>query len=80
MTLTVILHISDQAPIMGEIEELPDPMHQIVTVNNPRTKDGKDLHYLSEGVVTVIWPLSQVNFIEVMASREEEEIFGFVRE
>jgi hypothetical protein len=30
--------------------------------------------------MTVIWPLSRVNFIEVMPSGEEEEIITHVRE
>jgi hypothetical protein len=49
-------------------------------VRNPRRLDGKDIHYLAENVVTVIWPIDKLNFIEVLASEEEEEIISFVRE
>jgi len=49
-------------------------------LQNPRRLDGKDLHYLSEGVVTVYWPISRINFIEVIRGEEEEDLIGFVRE
>ncbi|MEW6716186.1 MAG: hypothetical protein AB1345_01595 [Chloroflexota bacterium] len=80
MPLTVLLHILNEDPIVGEIEDLPSPGDQLLTVNNPRKRDGKDLHYLSSNVVTVIWPVSRINFIEVLPSEEEERIIGFVRE
>jgi hypothetical protein len=77
---TVVLHVLNEEPILCEIDELPNPGDQLVKVRNPRKLDGKDLHYLAENVVTVIWPLNKLNFIEVLASEEEEEIIGFVRE
>jgi len=49
-------------------------------VRNPRQRDGKDLHYLDDNVVTVLWPIERLNFIEVLTSKQEEEIIGFVRE
>ena len=80
MAFTVILHISGEPSVAGEIEELPKPVDNIITVSNPRMKDGKELHYLEKGVVKVIWPMSKVGLIEVMESTEEEKIIGFVRE
>ena len=80
MPHTVILHIANESAIIGEVEELPKPADQIITVNNPRQKDGKDLHYLEHNVVQVIWPLQRVSLIEVLASEEEDQIIGFVRE
>jgi hypothetical protein len=77
---TVILHILNSDPVVGEIDDLPNPTDNILVLSNPRTRDGKDLVYLDENVVTVIWPLAKLNFIEVMAGKEEEEIIGFVRE
>ncbi|MFO7625041.1 MAG: hypothetical protein R6V73_11875 [Anaerolineales bacterium] len=80
MAITIILHIQNEEAVVGEIEELPAATDNMVTVINPRRIDGKDLHYLSENVVTVVWPIHRVTFIEVMSSKEDEEIFGFVRE
>jgi len=80
MPYTVILHIPSEPSVIGEVEELPKPIDQIIMVHNPRQKDGKDLHYLEHNVVQVIWPLYRVSFIEILASEEEDQIIGFVRE
>jgi hypothetical protein len=80
MPYSVILHISGETSVAGEIEELPKPTDNIIVVMNPRQKDGKDLHYIDHNVVRVIWPLAKVSFIEILESTEEEKIIGFVRE
>lgn len=80
MTITVLLHVSNEDPVVGEIEEMPDPSDQSITVTNPRLRDGKDLPYLAGNVVTVMWPMHRINFIEIMPTAAEEEVIGFVRE
>jgi hypothetical protein len=80
MAYSVILHVSGEASILGEIEELPKSTDTIITLTNPRLRDGKDIHYLEQNVVKVIWPLSKVTLIEVLQSEEEENLIGFVRE
>jgi hypothetical protein len=80
MPLEIILHISNSDPILGEIDEMPGSADTIIKISNPRQRDGKDLHYLAQNVVTVIWPIGLVSFIEVLPSEEEEQIVGFVRE
>ncbi len=77
---TVLIHIANEDPVVGEIETLPGPTDMLITVKHPRRKDGKDIHYLDANVNTVIWPLSRITFIEVMPGVEEEEIISFVRE
>ena len=80
MSYSVILHISGEPSIIGEVEELPKPSDTLVTVSNPRLRDGKDIHYLEHNVVKVIWPIDKITLIEVLASEEEENLIGFVRE
>jgi hypothetical protein len=80
MAYTVILHIVGETAVAGEVEELPKPADNSILVFNPRQRDGKDLHYLDQNVTKVIWPLTKVNFIEILESAEEEKIIGFVRE
>jgi hypothetical protein len=77
---TLIVHIKNSDPVIGEAEELPSPSDTLIVVNNPRRLDGKDLHYLAENVVTVYWPIERLNFLEIVSSEEEEAIIGFVRE
>jgi hypothetical protein len=80
MPYSVILHIAGETAILGEVDELPKPSDSILVVSNPRQRDGKDLHYINNNVVKVIWPIAKVNFIEVLQDAEDEKIIGFVRE
>lgn len=78
--ISVILHIANEDPIVGELDQMPAAADQIIVVKNPRRRDGKDISYLNGNVSTVIWPLLRVNFIEVMSDGDEEEIITHVRE
>ena len=80
MPYTIIIHPTGEEPIIGEIEELPKPTDLSITLNSPRRLDGKELHYLTENVLTVIWPMHRINFVELLPTKAEEEIIGFVRE
>jgi hypothetical protein len=80
MAFSIILHISGEASIIGEIEELPKLTDTIIIVSNPRLRDGKDIHYLEQNVVKVIWPMTQISLIEILESADEENLIGFVRE
>jgi len=80
MAYSVILHIAGEPSIMGELEELPKPTDTLVTVSNPRLRDGKDIHYLEHNVVKVIWPVDKITLIEILESEDEEHLIGFVRE
>jgi hypothetical protein len=77
---TVLIHIANEDPILGELDQLPDPADQSLLVKNPRRRDGKDLPNLQANVTSVIWPMSRIAFIELIPGSEEEQIIGFVRE
>lgn len=77
---TVIVHISNEDPVMGDLDQLPELTDTLIILKNPRRKDGKDLSYLDANVNMVLWPISRINFIEVLPGTEEEEIITFVRE
>ncbi|HSG26140.1 MAG TPA: hypothetical protein VLA32_08495 [Anaerolineales bacterium] len=81
MPISVILHISGEEPIIGEIDEMPTPSDNILIVKSPRKRDGKDLAYIAaEELHSVVWPWDKINFLEILPTEEEEEIIGFVRE
>ena len=77
---TVLVHISNEDPILGEVDNLPGTSDQTIKVKNPRRRDGKDLHYLQANVSEVIFPLARVTFIEIIPGEQEDQIIGFVRE
>jgi hypothetical protein len=78
--VTVIIHVSNEDPVMGEIESLPGPTDNIIALKNPRRKDGKDLKTLEANVSIVLYPIAKLNYIEVVSSESDEEIITFVRE
>jgi len=80
MAYPIIIHIAGEQAIAGEVEELPKPTDTLLTVLNPRLRDGKDLHYIEQNAVKVIWPIDKITLIEVLESGGEDKIIGFVRE
>ena len=53
MATTIILHIKNTEAVVAEVDELPQPTDLSVKVKNPRTMDGKDLHYQKLMIVNV---------------------------
>ncbi len=80
MPTTVQIHVTNEDPIVAEVEKLPEATDNLIIANNPRLRDGKDLRFLLQNVTTLILPVSRINFIQVLPSGEEEKVIGFVRE
>lgn len=80
MSISVIVHINNEEAVVCEIDEMPDPKDNAIVVNNPRLRDGKDVHYLEDDVTTMIVPWHRINFIQVMPSASIEDVIGFVRD
>jgi hypothetical protein len=80
MAHTLIIHVINEEPIVGEVDQLPGPSDTLISIQNPRRRDGKEIQNLSTDAVIVIWPVSQISFMEVMLGESEEPIIGFVRE
>ena len=80
MSVSIILHLTNEDPVLGELERLPEPADQVVVVSNPRLKDGNDLHYLDSEVTTMIIPWHRITFIEIVPTAEMDEVITFVRE
>ena len=80
MSHTVLFHVSGEEAIMAEMDELPGPQDLNVVIENPRRRDGKDLHYILPEVTIVVWPMNRISFIEVMPTGIEEDVISFVRE
>ena len=80
MSTTVIVHIRNAEPILAEVEELPQASDTLITLINPRQRDGKDLMFLERNVVNVIWPLAEISFIEILPGESAEDVVSFIRE
>jgi hypothetical protein len=80
MAIEVIVHLQNEDPVVADMDEMPDPTHMTITLSNPRRRDGRPLHYVTEGARLFIFPWSRVTFIEVMGDEEIEEVVEFFRE
>lgn len=72
---TIIVHISNAAPVKIDVEELPDPMATSIIGKNPRERSDKEIDWLDEGVDTVIFPWWRINYVQVLPSEEESTEF-----
>ena len=80
MAFSVIIHIGNEDPIQAEMDVLPSPTDTIVILRNPRRRDGKSIHYLQDDVISVVWPISQISFMEILPAEGDKEIISFVRD
>lgn len=79
MATTVIVHVMGEDPFLAEVEALPKPSDQSLTLLNPRRRDNKPLHYLERETISVIFPLHRINFVEITPSQDTEEVDLFFR-
>lgn len=80
MATRVILHIAGEDPVMGEVDQLPQPTDTFIKLSNLRRVDGKDVGFLAEGVDTVIYAWHRVTFVEILASESDRgQVVGFFR-
>jgi hypothetical protein len=80
MAISLLIHVTGEDAFVLDVEELPMPQDQILVGTNPRYRDGKEVRNILPEVNTVILPWWRVNFIEVLPSKEEEEVYGFYRD
>ncbi len=80
MAVEVVIHVLNEDPILAEVEALPDPKDQALIITNPRRRDGRPLHYVTEGATAFIFPWTRISFVEVMEAEEAKEVVEFFRE
>jgi hypothetical protein len=80
MAIEVIIHLHNEDPVLAEMEELPDPTHQFLYISNPRRRDGRSLHYVTEGATSFIFPWTRITFVEIMQADEDREVIEFFRD
>lgn len=78
--ITLFLHLNNEDPLLVETERLPEPTDTCIIGLHPRRRDNKEVHFILPEVTKVIFPMSRINFIEVMPTAEDEDLFlPFVR-
>jgi hypothetical protein len=80
MAKTVMVHIIGEDPVLGEIEQQPQPSDNFILVSNVRRRDGKDVTYLTPGCESVLYPWSRVTFVELMVDEDQgSDVIDFFR-
>ncbi len=80
MAIEVIIHLQNEDPVLADMEVIPEPTHQFVEVTNPRRRDGRSLHYVTEGATSFLFPWTRITFIEIMGEEETVEVIEFFRD
>lgn len=80
MPYTVLLHIMNEDSVVGEIDELPDPAEQFLTLRSPRLRDGREVTYLLAETNTVLYPWNRIHCVEIMPTEDDEQVVTFIRD
>lgn len=75
MPITVIIHVQGGDAMVGEIEDMPDPHANYITVTNVRSRDGKSIVYIDRDATRVLFPWHRISFLETLPSEEDHEEF-----
>ena len=78
--ISVVVHIANEDAIVCEMDDMPGATDRFIHMQNPRRRDGKDIHYLDEEVTSMLVPWHRINFVQLLPSAEAEDVIGFVRE
>ena len=80
MRQTIMLHLTDEELILGEIDQLPNPADQFMIIHKPRQRNGTILAHLQENVSIILVPWHQIAYVQLMPGSEIDEVIGFIRE
>jgi hypothetical protein len=80
MRQTVLLHLTNEELILGEIDQLPNLADQFMIIHKPRQRDGTKLAHLQENVSIILVPWHQIAYVQLMPGSEIDEVIGFIRE
>ncbi len=80
MRLSAVIQLVGEDPIIGELEGVPDPAAQFVTVYMPRRRDGRAVAFLDSNVDQVLFAWHRISHIQLLPEVDLEKAIGFVRE
>jgi len=80
MRQPIMVQLTNDELILGEIDQLPNPSDQFMIVHEPRQPDGTTLTYIQEDVTAILIPWHQAKVVQVLPKTSIEEVIGFVRE
>ncbi|HLT19634.1 MAG TPA: hypothetical protein VKZ96_09265 [Thermomicrobiales bacterium] len=81
MAIRALIHIISEDPVLGELDEMPDPTHTFLRVRNATKKDGKPLDMIDARTTSIAYPWSRITYVEFFnEDTQREVVMGFFRE
>jgi hypothetical protein len=80
MRLPAVIHLMDEDPILGELDGMPVPSAQFVTVHHARRRDNRAVPYLEGPNDTVLIAWHRIRAVQVLPQGGTDNVIGFVRE
>jgi hypothetical protein len=79
MRLPAVIYLLDEEPILGELDGLPVPAAQFVTVHHARRRDGRG-YFPDSPNDTVLIAWHRIRAVQMLPQGGTENVIGFVRE
>ncbi len=73
--ITLVLHIANSEPIKVDVDEMPKPSDSVIVGKNPRERTDKELHWVDDGVTTIMVPWHRLNYVQVLPDPREQMDF-----
>ena len=81
MAIRALVHLLNEDPVLCEVDTMPKPSDNFITVRNPRKRDGKPIDILANGVTSIAYPWTRITFVEFFDEEiQREAVVGFFRE
>jgi len=80
MSYRLQIHISNDDPVIADVDDLPAPTDNFLICSNPQRRDGKEVQYILREVNQIILPMHRISFIQILPSESDEDIPTFVRD
>ena len=80
MSLTVLVHLLNEEPVLAEVERIPEATDQVLILSNVRRRDGREVSFLLPEAGVVIFPWARIQCVEVMPGESDEQVVSFIRE
>lgn len=79
--MRALVHVTNEDPIMCDLDSMPNPTDIFLRIRNPRKRDGKPFDLLDEDATSFLYPWTRITFVELYEEdATRESIVGFFRE
>lgn len=74
MRYSVIVHMTNDEPIEGEMDEMPPSTATLISIKNPRKRGNRDLEWLDHHTNILMVAVTHLISIEIAPARAEQDL------